>query len=153
MTGASAAALLQPWGGQGHKAITTSLHAAMHTVVAIVVSLHGTQTNQHPCSALISLSLPCSGGQVVSTWMGRTVIRTAAKLAYHHAQAIIDGASHEEDLPVQLHNGHSWQQVRGAGAAGRGAACRGCMWTAPCGWWLVRHVDACHASLRVDASA
>ena len=46
-----------------------------------------------------------------SQWTGRTVIASAGKLAYGHAQAVIDGKAPPE-APAQLHGGHSWEQAR-----------------------------------------
>ena len=51
------------------------------------------------------------GGEVRSQWAGRSVIASAGKLAYGHAQAVIDGAPPPE-APAQLHGGHSWEQAR-----------------------------------------
>ena len=51
------------------------------------------------------------GGEIRSQWAGRTVIASASKLAYGHAQAVIDGAPPPE-APTQLHGGHSWEQVQ-----------------------------------------
>ena len=54
-------------------------------------------------------------GHVLSQWTGRTVIRSCAKLAYHHAQTIIDadeaGQRQAEEAPVDLENPHTWAQA------------------------------------------
>ena len=53
-------------------------------------------------------------GKVLSQWTGRTVIRSCAKLAYPHAQAMIDGsyaAREGEEPPVLLEAPHTWPQV------------------------------------------
>ena len=54
-------------------------------------------------------------GEVLSQWTGRTLIRSCAKLAYPHAQAMIDGsyaAREGEEPPVLLEAPHTWPQVR-----------------------------------------
>ncbi len=51
-------------------------------------------------------------GQVLSQWAGRTVIRTCAKLAYEHAQAMIEGTFDTAKPPVALSRPHTWPQVR-----------------------------------------
>ena len=52
-------------------------------------------------------------GTVLRQWAGRTVIRTCAKLAYDHAQAMIEGSFDVDDpLPaVPLQAPHTWAQV------------------------------------------
>ena len=54
-------------------------------------------------------------GHVLSQWTGRTVIRSCAKLAYHHAQAIIDadeaGQVQAEEAPAPLERPHTWAQA------------------------------------------
>ncbi len=49
-------------------------------------------------------------GEVRSQWAGRTIIDSCAKLAYGHAQAVIDGAAPPQ-APAPLHGGHTWNQV------------------------------------------
>lgn len=50
-------------------------------------------------------------GKVLSQWAGRTVIRTCAKLAYEHAQAMIEGTFDISKPPVALSKPHTWPQV------------------------------------------
>ena len=50
-------------------------------------------------------------GKVLSQWAGRTVIRTCAKLAYEHAQAMIEGTFDISKPPVALSSPHTWPQV------------------------------------------
>ena len=54
-------------------------------------------------------------GHVLSQWAGRTVIRSCAKLAYHHAQTIInadeDGQAQAEEAPAPLERPHTWAQA------------------------------------------
>lgn len=58
-----------------------------------------------------------SAGDVVDTWIGRTVIRSCCKLSYDHAQDIIEGkfdvdSSHIlGDSPPQLHGKFEWADV------------------------------------------
>jgi DIS3-like exonuclease 2 len=54
-------------------------------------------------------------GKVLSTWAGRSVIRSCAKLSYNMVQAMIDGPfSPEVNAPaVVLHDGHTWADVIG----------------------------------------
>lgn len=51
-------------------------------------------------------------GNVHSQWTGRSTIRSCVKLAYLHAQAMIDGTftSAAEGLPP-LENPHRWEDV------------------------------------------
>jgi len=52
-----------------------------------------------------------SRGEVCSTWFGRSVIRPCVKLAYEHAQAVIDQPGvQDQDMP-QPTGGHSKQKV------------------------------------------
>lgn len=55
-------------------------------------------------------------GHVLSQWAGRTVIRSCAKLAYHHAQAVIEadeaGRAQSEEPPVPLEAPHKWSEVQ-----------------------------------------
>ena len=53
-------------------------------------------------------------GLVLDQWAGRTVIRSCVKLAYHHAQKMVDGAFDKtsEGLPV-LELPHTWDEVLG----------------------------------------
>lgn len=54
-------------------------------------------------------------GRVYSQWTGRTVICSCAKLAYHHAQTVIEADESQQpqaaEPPVALQPQHSWQQV------------------------------------------
>eukprot|EP00192_Tetraselmis_astigmatica_P002303 CAMPEP_0117691284 /NCGR_PEP_ID=MMETSP0804-20121206/25625_1 /TAXON_ID=1074897 /ORGANISM="Tetraselmis astigmatica, Strain CCMP880" /LENGTH=998 /DNA_ID=CAMNT_0005504481 /DNA_START=114 /DNA_END=3110 /DNA_ORIENTATION=- len=55
-------------------------------------------------------------GDIVGQWMGRTVIRSCVKLAYEHAQRIIDGtftaqSTDEEPIPSDLQAPYTWQEV------------------------------------------
>lgn len=54
-------------------------------------------------------------GHVLSQWTGRTVIRSCAKLAYHHAQTIIEAdearQAQAEEAPVPLESPHTWAQA------------------------------------------
>ena len=50
-------------------------------------------------------------GKVLNQWAGRTVIRTCAKLAYEHAQAMIEGTFDISKPPVALSSPHTWPQV------------------------------------------
>jgi hypothetical protein len=59
-------------------------------------------------------------GDISKQWVGRTVIQTAAKLAYQNAQDMIDGVFDASTAGVALHGSHSWDEVRGCGA---GASC------------------------------
>ena len=54
-------------------------------------------------------------GTVVRQWAGRSVIRTCAKLAYDHAQAMIEGGFDADAPPpaVPLQAPHTWAQVMG----------------------------------------
>lgn len=51
-------------------------------------------------------------GHVLSQWAGRTVIRSCVKLAYHHAQRMVDGRFDKcsEELP-KLELPHIWDEV------------------------------------------
>lgn len=54
-------------------------------------------------------------GRVYAQWAGRTVIQSCAKLAYHHAQTVIEadesGKPQSEEAPVPLQAPHTWQEV------------------------------------------
>lgn len=50
-------------------------------------------------------------GKVLNQWAGRTVIRSCAKLAYEHAQAMIEGTFNVQQPPVPLDGPHTWPQV------------------------------------------
>lgn len=54
-------------------------------------------------------------GHILSQWAGRSIIKSCAKLAYGHAQDMIEGTfkglPDQEPPPVQLH-GCQWPQVR-----------------------------------------
>ena len=53
-------------------------------------------------------------GDILSQWVGRTVIRSAVKLAYPHAQAMLDGkfaAREGEQPPAELEAPHTWPEV------------------------------------------
>eukprot|EP00884_Botryococcus_braunii_P005406 jgi/Botrbrau1/14867/Bobra.0298s0001.1 len=52
-------------------------------------------------------------GEVQRHWVGRSVIRTCAKLAYSHAQCIIEGRAVPEEGRPQLYNGVPWSEVEG----------------------------------------
>ena len=53
-------------------------------------------------------------GQILSQWAGRSIIKSCAKLAYGHAQDMIEGSFQglpdQEPPPVELH-GCAWPQV------------------------------------------
>lgn len=53
-------------------------------------------------------------GQILSQWAGRSIIKSCAKLAYGHAQDMIEGTFQglpdQEPPPVELH-GCEWPQV------------------------------------------
>lgn len=51
-------------------------------------------------------------GEVLSQWTGRTVIRSCVKLAYFHAQRMVDGVfdKSSEELP-KLELPHTWDEV------------------------------------------
>ena len=53
-------------------------------------------------------------GQILSQWAGRSIIKSCAKLAYGHAQDMIEGTFQglpdQEPPPVELH-GCKWPQV------------------------------------------
>lgn len=51
-------------------------------------------------------------GQVLRHWAGRSVIRTTAKLAYHHAQAMIEGSFDPQHDAPTLFGSASWSEVR-----------------------------------------
>lgn len=50
-------------------------------------------------------------GDIVDEWLGRSVICSCAKLAYGHAQQMIEGAFDPDECGVTLHDGYSWEQV------------------------------------------
>ena len=53
-------------------------------------------------------------GEIQSTWAGRTIIRSCAKLGYPHVQELIDGENSPQGaVPpgVVLYNGHTWDDV------------------------------------------
>ncbi len=50
-------------------------------------------------------------GKVLSQWAGRTVIRSCTKLAYEHAQAMIEGTFDAANHPLALSSPHTWPQV------------------------------------------
>lgn len=55
-------------------------------------------------------------GDIESTWVGRSVIRSCGKLAYPMVQSMIDGqylAREGEEPPCSLHGQHTWKQVVG----------------------------------------
>jgi DIS3-like exonuclease 2 len=71
-------------------------------------------------------------GEIVRQWMGRTVITSCCKLAYGHAQAMIDGRFDPEagvngpqtgPVPPTLHGGHAWDDVVDNVIALNGLAC------------------------------
>lgn len=53
-------------------------------------------------------------GRILSQWAGRSIIKSCAKLAYGHAQDMIEGTFQglrdQEPPPVELH-GCKWPQV------------------------------------------
>lgn len=51
-------------------------------------------------------------GEVLSEWVGRSVICSCAKLAYSHAQSMIEGTFDEGSAPP-LACGYTWHQVQG----------------------------------------
>ncbi|KAK2078455.1 hypothetical protein QBZ16_003295 [Prototheca wickerhamii] len=62
----------------------------------------------------VEWTLACDGS-ILSSWMGRTVIRSCAKLSYLHAQAFIDGhldLSGTDLPPVEIAGGHSLEEIR-----------------------------------------
>ncbi len=50
-------------------------------------------------------------GKVLSQWAGRTVIRSCTKLAYEHAQDMIEGTFDAANHPLALSSPHTWPQV------------------------------------------
>ncbi|KAL4856961.1 DIS3-like exonuclease 2 [Chlorella vulgaris] len=55
-----------------------------------------------------------AGGDILSTWAGRSVIRTCGKLAYPHVQSMIEGrysALEGQQPPCELSGGHTWPEV------------------------------------------
>lgn len=55
-------------------------------------------------------------GAIQKQWVGRTIIRSCAKLAYGMAQEMIDGDFSGENIapddgPVPLTNGFAWTEV------------------------------------------
>ncbi|KAG2425885.1 hypothetical protein HYH02_014948 [Chlamydomonas schloesseri] len=50
-------------------------------------------------------------GAIKSTWFGRSVIRSCAKLSYPLVQAMIEGRFDPATCPVQLHGGATWDEV------------------------------------------
>ncbi len=50
-------------------------------------------------------------GRILKQWSGRTVIRSCAKLAYGHAQDMIEGSFDASQPPVALSTPHTWDQV------------------------------------------
>eukprot|EP00198_Chlamydomonas_reinhardtii_P003968 XP_001693304.1 3'-5' exoribonuclease [Chlamydomonas reinhardtii] len=52
-------------------------------------------------------------GAIKSTWFGRSVIRSCAKLSYPLVQAMIEGRFDPATCPVQLHGGATWDEVVG----------------------------------------
>uniref|UniRef100_A0A061SEE0 Dis3-like exonuclease 2 n=1 Tax=Tetraselmis sp. GSL018 TaxID=582737 RepID=A0A061SEE0_9CHLO len=66
-------------------------------------------------------------GEVRSQWIGRSVIRSCVKLAYEHAQRMIEGSftgddASEEPIPCELQPPHTWDQVVGDVRALHGVA-------------------------------
>ena len=51
---------------------------------------------------------------MLDEWLGRTVIRSCAKLTYAQAQMMLDGADDAGPDGPPLHCGYSWPQVRRA---------------------------------------
>lgn len=49
-------------------------------------------------------------GEIEDQWIGKTIIRSCSKLAYSHAQRVIDGVEVTK-APVKVHGGHEWNQV------------------------------------------
>ncbi len=54
-------------------------------------------------------------GRILKQWSGRTVIRSCAKLAYGHAQDMIEGTFDASKPPVPLSSPHTWDQVSAGG--------------------------------------
>lgn len=97
-----------------------------------LVSMHRRPAAQDPCSSLCRLQYQCMhgagvdrlsfsviwdmarDGTILRQWAGRSVICTAAKLAYQHAEAMIVGDSAAWTPPegVALKAPHTWEQVR-----------------------------------------
>jgi exoribonuclease R len=50
-------------------------------------------------------------GAILRQWAGRSVIRACAKLAYGHAQAMIEGGCDAAAPPVPLQAPHTWAQA------------------------------------------
>ena len=50
-------------------------------------------------------------GRILKQWSGQTVIRSCAKLAYDHVQAMIEGSFDASKPPVPLGTPHTWDQV------------------------------------------
>ena len=50
-------------------------------------------------------------GRILQQWCGRTVISSCAKLAYGHAQDMIEGGFDASRPPVPLTAPHTWCQV------------------------------------------
>ena len=50
-------------------------------------------------------------GHILKQWCGRTVIRSCAKLAYDHAQDMVEGSFDASKAPVALSAPHTWDQV------------------------------------------
>jgi DIS3-like exonuclease 2 len=50
-------------------------------------------------------------GRILQQWCGRTVISSCAKLAYGHAQDMIEGSFDASRPPVPLTAPHTWSQV------------------------------------------
>ena len=48
---------------------------------------------------------------MLEEWLGRTVIRSCAKLTYAHAQMMLDGADDAGPDGPPLHCGYTWSQV------------------------------------------
>ena len=53
-------------------------------------------------------------GNIKDQWMGKTIIRSCAKLSYEDAQSMLDGkfsAKPNEEPPTMLHGPHTWNEV------------------------------------------
>ena len=70
--------------------------------------LHATDVDRLTFSVVWEMT---GEGRILKQWSGRTVIRSCAKLAYDHAQDMIEGSFNASRPPVPLSTPHTWDQV------------------------------------------
>ena len=92
---------------------STSVYMLQNKLPMLPSLLSSNLASLLPCEDKLSLSIMWEidlFGNILSRWMGRSIIRSCCKLSYEDTQRIIDG--HDSAMPLPpLDDKHSWEEI------------------------------------------